>query len=98
MRLLNTLEKDVILILSNWSDHAHSGYDGMWFGYSQLVDEINEMGHDIDFEKDIKTIVKNLNSDGFLSYEPTYNDDGQLNGKGYFVREPPLNESGAQHR
>ena len=85
-RLLNTLEKDVLVIISKWSDSTMSGHDGIWYGYDTLVDEINEMGHDIHYGNDIKPIVRSLHRDGFLSYETTYNDDGQLNGKGYFYR------------
>lgn len=85
-RLLSTLENGVMEIIGRWSNSTKNGHDGIWKGYSSLVDEMNEAGFDIHRENDIKPTVKLLNRDGFLSYESTYNGDGQLNGKGYFVR------------
>lgn len=85
-RLLSVLEINVISIIKKWSNDNSVGYDGFWFGYSQLIDEINELGYDINFQKEISPIVKQLHKEGFLSYEPTYNSEGQLNGRGYFYR------------
>ena len=73
----------ILKILRDWSKPTLSGHDGIWKGYSQLFDELYEIGFREEM-KYVKNAVKSLCRHGYLVYETTYNNDYQINGKGYF--------------
>lgn len=83
--LLNTLEKEVLAVIKEWSESNASGFDGIWKGYNTLYDEVEERGCDVSCVG-IKMIVKRLYRANYIKLEPLYNDEFQLAGSGYFYR------------
>jgi len=67
--------------LIDWAGIGDSGLDGYWFGYEALHDETNICS------ADLRAIMKHLKSLGIVTYETCYNGDGELHGKGYFIRD-----------
>jgi hypothetical protein len=74
-----TLETVVMQHITEWSNDCSTGWDGVWEGFDTLS-KISKIPI-----SQLKKIVKKLRGEGKLELRETYNEDGQLHGKGYFV-------------
>ena len=69
-------------VIHRWSNEtAHDGLDGHWYGYEALMDESGA-----EPLKECRRLVKELTTEKSIKREPTYDNDGRINGSGYFVR------------
>lgn len=74
-----TLETVVMQHITEWSNDYSTGWDGVWKGFDTLS-KISKIPIN-----QLKKIVKKLYDEGKLDLRETYNVDGQLHGRGYFV-------------
>lgn len=77
-----SLRDIVISILLEWSKNN----DGYWHRYKGLLEAVKERGIEVAISK-LRIVMQDLKKAGIVTYEQTYNDDGQINGWGYFLRD-----------
>lgn len=73
-------------IISEWSNDYTCGFDGIWWGYDALEDELNTKFKKLFKITAIKEEVKKMTREGILERRPTYDGDYKLNGSGYFIK------------
>jgi len=77
----DTLLCGVILkVLDKW-DEPTDCFDAIWLGYNGLHDEC-EAKYSI---KELKAGMKQLSQMGKVEMKPTYDEDGKINGRGWFL-------------
>jgi len=78
----------ILDILAEWHDHGY--FDGVWYGYNTLHDEILTRSG-VDYKmNNIKYAMKKLRREDAVSLQPTYTEEGIICGSGYFITEAML--------
>ncbi len=76
---MKTIKADIIEILTDWGSDGHGEFDGMWYGYESLLQEINEPINTL------QKAMKELAKENKVELRPTYDHDYKLNGRGWFL-------------
>ena len=77
----------LIEVLSTWKNDE-SGFDGgVWSRYNTLEDETGIK------KPRLKELMKDLKNKNIVDYGPTINQDGQINGMGYFLKDRFIDKS-----
>lgn len=74
------------ILHNNWSDSRMTYFDGFWYGYNALQDCLYEKGFRGKKIKELKHAMQYLNKKGYAELKPTYDEDGKINGSGWFSR------------
>ncbi len=85
---MGKIKERIIKILSIWiNDGAGNGFDGIWYGYDALQDEIHINSGEYHTIKELKTAIKSLKNDEKVKRLPIYDIDGRLCGSGWFIKQ-----------
>lgn len=80
------MEKAIIEVLKIWGK-PNFDFDGIWYGYPALLDEINEHLEIKATLPQLKREMKSLKEKGIVDYLTTFDSEGNLCGKGYFLTD-----------
>jgi len=70
----------ILKVLDKW-DEPIDCFDAIWLGYNGLHDEC-EAKYTI---KELKAGMKQLSQMGKVEMKPTYDEDGKISGRGWFL-------------
>jgi len=79
VRVDAVVRQKILKVLQEWGKPTGM-FDGMWKGYERLADDTGI--YDI---KLLKKEMKILHKENKVELKPTYNDDGIINGRGWFI-------------
>lgn len=79
---MKNIKMAIITVMKSWQ-HIDSNYDGVWFGFEGLQDEIYELtGNNITITS-LKIAMKELKQKKVVQIKPLFFED-KLSGSGYF--------------
>ena len=72
------------ILHNNWRDSRITQFDGFWYGYDALQDCLCEQGFRAVTTTEMKHAMQYLKEKGYAELKPTYDEDGKINGRGWF--------------
>jgi hypothetical protein len=84
------MEEAILKTLKKWGQSTNQ-WDGVWWGYDSLLDELNVLGVKTNL-KDLKAKMKELKIKGVVEIRHTSNDESRVAGSGYFLTETLINQ------
>jgi len=80
---MKTIKELILEIMGEWK---RDYYEDIWNGYSQLFDQMDgRLSSELITPGGIRSAMKDLREEGKVVYTSYYNDDGKLQGRGYFL-------------
>lgn len=74
---------EILEVLHFWAEPTAKLFDGVWIGYDALKEALDYEYHIHDLQNGMKELSKR----GLVELRPTYDDDLELNGRGWFLTD-----------
>ncbi len=71
------------ILRNDWGNRCGE-FEAYWFGFDALKDQLHENLIDVDIAT-IKLAVKELSKKNKIELRPTYDEEGNLSGRGWFA-------------
>lgn len=88
--IIEELRDGILNVLQKWNKPSGQ-FTAFWYGYEVLMDDLKEDGHDRKL-REIKKEIKDLQINGTVEMKPVYDEEGKINGRGWFLCKPKVKQ------